>query len=118
MSKKDLATDAAPNATDAAPNATDAAPNATDAAPTVPEMAPVSKTTRIMIPSHSGPSGSDDVFVSVNGRDYLIKRDEPVDAPEAVIGALKNAVVTDYVTDAEGLIVRERQVPRFPFQVL
>lgn len=74
--------------------------------------------TRLMIPSQTGPGGSDDVFLSVNGRDYLIKRDAEVEVPPAVLEALKHAVITDYVTDADGRIVRERQVPRFPFQVL
>jgi hypothetical protein len=74
--------------------------------------------TRIIISSNTGPAGSDDVFVSVNGRDFLIKRDVEVDVPEEVLGVLKNAVVTDYVTDADGRITRERRVPRFPYQVL
>lgn len=74
--------------------------------------------TRLMIPSQTGPGGSDDVFLSVNGRDYLIKRDAEVEVPPSVLEALKHAVITDYVTDADGRIVRERQVPRFPFQVL
>lgn len=76
------------------------------------------KKTKIIIPSHTGPAGSDDVFVSVNGRDYLIKRDTEAEVPADVLGALKNAVITDYVTDENGRIVRERQVPRFPFQVV
>lgn len=74
--------------------------------------------TRIMIPSNTGPSGSDDVFVSVNGRDFLIKRDIEVEVPEEVLSVLKNAVITDYVTDGDGRITRERLVPRFPFQVM
>ena len=82
------------------------------------EAAAERKRTRIMIPSQTGPGGSDDVFVSVNGRDYLIKRDVEVAVPGPVLEALKHAVITDYVTDADGRIVRERQVPRFPFQVL
>lgn len=84
----------------------------------IDEKAEAPKRTKIMIPSHTGPAGSDDVFVSVNGRDYLIKRDVEVEVPEEVLGALKNAVVTDYVTDENGRITRERQVPRFPFQVV
>lgn len=74
--------------------------------------------TRIIISSNAGPAGSDDVFVSVNGRDFLIKRDVEVEVPEEVLSVLKNAVITDYVTDADGRIVRERRVPRFPFQVV
>ncbi len=85
--------------------------------PAQPKKGKAAKT-RIMIPSQTGPGGSDDVFLSVNGRDYLIKRDAEVDVPPAVLEALKHAVITDYVTDADGRIVRERQVPRFPFQVL
>jgi|Deesub1362B_J571_1020462.scaffolds.fasta_scaffold49338_2 hypothetical protein len=74
--------------------------------------------TKIRIPSHEGPSGSDDVFVSVNGRDYLIQRDVEVEVPAAVLSALSNAVITDYVTDKDGRIIKERLIPRFPYQVL
>lgn len=89
-----------------------------DAIPTPQPKKGKDAKTRIMIPSQTGPGGSDDVFLSVNGRDYLIKRDAEVEVPPAVLEALKHAVITDYVTDADGRIVRERQVPRFPFQVL
>ena len=79
---------------------------------------PAPAKTRIIISSNTGPAGSDDVFVSVNGRDFLIKRDIEVEVPDEVLSVLKNAVITDYVTDADGRIVRERRVPRFPFQVV
>lgn len=100
------------------PNEPDTAPPTEPAAQQPGKKAGTNAKTRLMIPSQTGPGGSDDVFLSVNGRDYLIKRDAEVEVPPAVLEALKHAVITDYVTDADGRIVRERQVPRFPFQVL
>lgn len=73
--------------------------------------------TKILIPSHSGRNGSDDVFVSVNGRDFLIKRDVDVEVPAEVLAALDDAIATEYLTDSAGRIVGERNVPRFPYQV-
>ena len=73
--------------------------------------------TKILVPSHSGRNGSDDVFVSVNGRDFLIKRDVDVEVPAEVLAALDDAIATEYLTDSAGRIVGERNVPRFPYQV-
>ena len=71
----------------------------------------------IVIPSHSGKGGSDDVFVSVNGRDYLIRRDAEAIVPPDVVNALNDAVATEYLTDEAGRIVGERNVPRYPYQI-
>lgn len=73
--------------------------------------------TKIVIPSQPGKTGSDDVFVHVNGRDYLIKRDAEVEVPVDVLGALDDALATEYLTDDGGRITGERHVPRFPYQV-
>lgn len=73
---------------------------------------------RIVIPSQPGRTGSDDVFVSVNGRDFLIRRDAEVEVPPMVVEALNNAVATEYLTDDAGRLVGDRQVPRFPYRVL
>ena len=73
--------------------------------------------TKILVPSNSGRNGSDDVFVSVNGRDFLIKRDVDVEVPAEVLAALDDAIATEYLTDSAGRIVGERNVPRFPYQV-
>ncbi|NCD22302.1 MAG: hypothetical protein EOL90_05100 [Spartobacteria bacterium] len=84
--------------------------SATDNAPARPRVT-------IIIPSSSGKGGSDDVFASVNGRDYLIRRDVEVSVPPEVVSALTDAVITEHITDEAGRIVGERNVPRYPFQV-
>lgn len=78
---------------------------------------PEQKKFKIVIPSGSGAGGSDDVFVGANGRQFLIKRDVEVEVPAEVIDGLNNATMTEYITDENGRMIAERQVPRFPYQV-
>lgn len=72
---------------------------------------------KIIIPSSSGPGGSDDVFLAPNGREMLIKRDMEVEVGQDVIECLNNATITEYITDKDGRMVGDRQVPRFPYQL-
>ncbi len=46
---------------------------------------------RIIVNTQDGPGGMEDVFVSVNGRAYLIKRDHEVEVPAAVLKVLEAA---------------------------
>lgn len=56
---------------------------------------PAARARTVTVTIHSGERDEDkgDVFVGVNGRGYLIKRETEVDLPEEVVGALENAVV-------------------------
>lgn len=72
----------------------------------------------IMIPSSSDFDGKDDVFVSVNGKDYLLQRDVEVTVPIAVANVLRDAKKTVHDTDQHGRIVSSREVARFPFQTI
>lgn len=71
---------------------------------------------RITIFEQDGPGGGDDVFVSVNGRGYQIKRGVEVDVPPEVVEVLNNAVITTFEPQKDGT-VRERDVRRFNFSV-
>ena len=77
------------------------------------------KKTKIVIPSQQGmPDGTDDIFMCVNDRDMLIKRDVEVEVDEAIIDGLDNAVMTEFIINAEGQITGERNVRRFPYQIV
>lgn len=68
----------------------------------------------LTIHASDGDGGSDNVFVSVNGYAYYIKRGEPVAVPDEVIEVLKNATVTKYRQDKDGKTVAY-EVPRHTF---
>ena len=77
------------------------------------------KKVKIIIPSQQGvPGGADDVFMCVNGRDILLKRDVEAEVDEAIIDGLDNAVMTEFIINAEGQITGERNVRRFPYQIV
>lgn len=59
-----------------------------------------------------------DVFVSVNGKGYQIKRGMEVDVPQSVLHVLRNAVQTVYYVDEKSRALMERNVPRFAVSVL
>ncbi|WP_034641999.1 hypothetical protein [Desulfovibrio inopinatus] len=46
---------------------------------------------RLIVNTQDGPGGMDDVFVSVNGRAYLIKRDHEVEVPAEVYQVLESS---------------------------
>lgn len=58
--------------------------------------------------------GSDDVFVSINGYAYQIKRGEPVEVPEEVFFVLRDAKQELMVFGKDGEVVT-RTTQRFPF---
>ena len=80
-------------------------------------VAPAAKRkARIVIPAADGELGGEDVFVSVNGYAYQIKRDAEVTVPEEVVETLRNATYTAYrEVDGE---MQGRDVQRYPFQII
>jgi hypothetical protein len=72
---------------------------------------------KIIIHKQSGSTGADDVTVSINGKVYLIKRDQEVEVPEAVIDILKNAIKTIYEQNEENEVTA-RDVLAYPFSVV
>jgi len=79
----------------------------------------MSKSNRVRVVFHSqeGAGGNDDVFVSVNGKAYLIKREHEVSLPREVMHALENARQTVFESGAEGRVL-PRQVGRFSYTLL
>ncbi len=72
---------------------------------------------RVIFHSQEGPGGNDDVFVSVNGKAYLIKREHEVSLPREVLHAVENARQTVFEPGPEGKVL-PRQVSRFAYSVL
>lgn len=70
----------------------------------------------IHIHKSSDDTGADQVFVSVNGKSFLIKRGEDVEVPEPVVEVLKNAVETHGYQDRDGNY-HTREVQAYPFMV-
>ena len=81
--------------------------------------APASRSarTRVVIHNQEGPGGVDDVFVSVNGKAWLIKREHEALLPREVVEALENAEQTIFERDPDGAM-RERRLKRFAFSRL
>ena len=76
----------------------------------------------ITIFNQEGPTGDKPVFVACNGFGMSIPRNQKVEVPEGIFGALKDAVETQYYreTDDEGKQfgpIKSKGVPRFPFTV-
>jgi len=86
----------------------------------VAETLKAQKKRRILIPSTE--KDRDPVSVQVNGYCYVIKRDEEVEVPEAVVEVLKNAKLTTYVQRKRENGDGNELVPvvstRFAFQIL
>lgn len=59
-----------------------------------------------------GIEGNDDVFVSINGKAYLIARGHEVVAPESVVKVLEESIYTKYKYNDKGEPT-EYKVPRF-----
>ncbi len=70
------------------------------------------KEVTITIPKEKG--ASDDVFVGLNGKSWLIKRGVPVTVPEEVLEPLRLAVSFEY--DQKTMTASE--VPSYPFSIL
>lgn len=73
---------------------------------------------KIIVAEQEGEENQGDVFVSVNGVAYQIKRGFEVEVPVSVVEALKNAVATKMSQDAYTQAMTYKDVPRFAFQVL
>ena len=72
---------------------------------------------KIVIQEQEGVGGTQDVFVGINGKGYLIKRGMEVVVPAAVLANLKDSIYTNYIKDLEKGIDTEKQVPRFSVTV-
>lgn len=70
----------------------------------------------VTIHASEADGGDKAVFLAVNGVAYQIPRGTPHDVPVEVVEALKNAVVTQYKSGADG-VVKAVDVPRFAFSV-
>lgn len=77
---------------------------------------------RVRIANGDGVNGKSEVFFGHNGRQYLAKRNVPIELPEEVLSALNDAVVTTFEdeTDDEGKVIKRvpRDVPRYNIQIL
>lgn len=79
------------------------------------EKTPAEKRVSVVFHSQEGPGGDDDIFVAVNGRAYLIKREREVSLPAEVLGVLKNARQTLF--EQHGGRVIPRDVQRYGYSV-
>ena len=68
---------------------------------------------RVVFHSQEGPGGDDDIFVAVNGRAYLIKREHEVNLPAEALEVLKNARQTVFEQSERGVV--ERDIQRFGY---
>lgn len=76
------------------------------------------KKVKIMIDEQEGEESQSDVFVSVNGQSFLIKRGFVVEVPEYVVHALKNCIMTTMKQDKYTEEMIYKDVPRYPFHVI
>ena len=83
-----------------------------------PAASPKGKTAVINIHKTQGKLGRHDVFVSVNNRDYLIKRGVDVEVPLEVVHVLENAVEDVYEFDEDRRDIVKREAHAYPFTVV
>jgi hypothetical protein len=76
------------------------------------------KSVVINIHKTQGKLGRSDVFVSVNNRDYLIKRGVDVDVPAEVVHVLENAVEDVFEYDEARKDIVRREAHAYPFTVV
>ena len=79
---------------------------------------PKAKAAVINIHKTQGKLGRHDVFVSVNNRDYLIKRGVDVDVPVEVVHVLENAVEDVFEYDEQKKDIVRREAHAYPFTVV
>jgi hypothetical protein len=70
----------------------------------------------VVFHNQEGPDGGEDIFVSVNGKAWLIKRDHEVELPAEVMQVVENAEQTVFERGADGRL-RERTVKRYAYTV-
>lgn len=93
-----------------------AAIRAADADQAVIDKAVQPERRRIMLEENEAipPTG---LFLSLNGRSYMLKPGVPADVPVGVIDILKNAIMSVPVTDGEtGRVIGSTDRMRYPFQ--
>lgn len=97
--------------------ATKAAPKAAKAIKGANHDSALSGNKRILTIHQTNDEGGElDVFLSINGYAYQIKRGEPVEVPEEVVEVLKNAK-QELMSFGQGGQVIVRETPRYPFSV-
>jgi hypothetical protein len=73
---------------------------------------------KIIISESDGDDGQADVFLSVNGKAYTIKRGFEVEVPPEVVEVLEHAVTTKMVQNATTFEMSYKNVPRYAYQVV
>lgn len=76
------------------------------------------KTVTVNIHKTQGKLGRGDVFVSVNNKDYLIKRGTDVEVPVEVMHVLQNAIEDTFEYDEVTKDIVKREVHAYPFTVV
>ena len=82
-----------------------------------PKLIGMPKTTRIVIEENAEipPTG---LFLSVNGRGYMIRPGEPVDVPPGVLEVLDHAIMSQPIVDpASQQITGYRERRRYPYRL-
>jgi len=74
-----------------------------------------SKKIKIIIPST--PENNGDVFVSLNEKTYLIKRDVEVEVTDDILTVLDDAVINTVRPDSKGKL-KPISIKRFAYQVV
>jgi len=72
---------------------------------------------KVIFRSTEGVGGKDDIFIGLNGQSFLIKRDEPVEVPRALLNVIDDAIMTIYEQTESGLS-KPRDIPRFPYEIV
>ena len=88
------------------------------AAPATAPTKSMRKTVVINIHKTPGKLGRSDVFVSVNNRDFLIRRGVDVEVPGEVMHVLENAIEDAWEMDDETRDLKKREVHAYPFTVV
>lgn len=84
-----------------------------------PAKAAKSKKVKVKILATEEEKG--DAFLSVNGKNVLIKRGEPVEIDEMYLGVLNDSVIETVIEDYDATgrkIHKAVQIQRYPYQLL
>lgn len=76
------------------------------------------KRVKIIIAEGEGEENQGDVFVSVNGKAWQIKRGFEVEVPQEVIEVLDHAVTTKMTQNLDTQEMYYKNVPRFAYQIV
>lgn len=72
---------------------------------------------RVIFHNQEGPGGSDDIFASVNGRAYLIKREHEIMLPREVMRVIENARQSVFERGEDNRL-REKLVKRYSYTLI